>query len=829
MASPFDPNAFANDPHPAVIGARTCDVRLFGSFRVRAADGSDATPNGRKARALIAFLLLADGETATRDRLAGLLWSERGDDQARASLRQTLYEMRELTAGDAALLASDRARARIEPGRVVTDLDRMRTAAATNDTAALVMLVGEKPSDLLADLDGIDPAFDDWLVVERARRGDERRRVVLAAADQALTTGDVDGAHRLALRMLAADPTDETVARLAMEASHRRGDRDSMRQIFGRLHDALRQDLGVEPSGETVALHQRLMSAPMPQRAVNWPEIPEAVEAANDDPMQGVIDRSAVHAKGEVAAPHPEEVVRAEPARRSMPRYAMPAVVALIAVIVGAVAWWRPAATPSPRTLMVEPFDVAPTDAAAQPLRSGFAADLAHLMLGNDTRLSVIDAAQATRTARESGFVVAGDAQSTGPMLHVNLKLRRANDPTILWSGSVTRSAAEIDALREQMAAKVADVAVCALGTGNAKLEDFQTETIRLLLGACEEKHGDWNESAKLMRQVVALQPEFAHGWAMLSAATAVSTLLASGDHAAQSASVNTYADRALSLDPREGEAYFAKAVVLRGIGQWIPRMALLQAGHAVEPANAALNATIASSLAKVGRLQEATGFSQLAVDGDAFSAEKAAQRVRLLGLYGDIPDAGIALQAAHRRFASNRAVALTDFRFAALAGDTTRAAAMLADPDRGFTLQPDRIAMWRALVAARATPTPALRDAAYQAFATSMQAHPQIDLDTLEKLAMLQRVDEAYATADRLPAESVDNETTDLLFTTVTAPLRADPRFMTLSARLGLVAIWTQTDRWPDFCAESTLPYDCRVEAKRALSGEARPLVAVR
>ncbi len=839
MASPFEPTSFARGLGGAASGARTCDARVFGSFRVVASDGLDVTPGGRKARALIAYLVLADGEAVTRDRLAGLLWSERGDDQARASLRQTLYEMRALTSGDEPLVTIDRAQARIETGRVVTDLDRARRAAAVADTATIAALIGDKPSALLTDLDGVDTAFDEWLSVERTRRGDERRRIVLSAAEAALAAGDSDGAHRLAVRLLAADPTDETMVRLAMEASHRRGDRDAVRQLFVRLQNALRQDLAVAPSDETVALNRRLMGAQMPARATVASESTGAVEAANDDPMREVGGRMPVAEPATVGDVAPEVGVRGAPPpasgrsmSRSLRRLAMPALFASLVVLVGGgSAWWR-AATRSPqRTLTVDPFRVAPTDLAALPLRNGFAADLAHLLLGNDTRLSVIDSTHPTNAAaRGTDFVVAGDVQSAGPMLHVDLKLMRAHEDTILWSGSVTRPAVEIDALREQMAAKVADVAVCALGATTSRLEDFRTETIRLLLGACEEKHGDWNESARLLQQVVALQPDFAHGWAMLSAATAVSAYQMAGDAAAQGAKADAYAQKALALDPREGEAYFARATVLSGLDRWIARMAMLEAGRRVEPNNAAIDATIASNLARVGRLQEAIGFSRRAVDADPFSAEKAAQRARLLGLAGAIPAADIALQAAHRRFASNRAVALADFRVAALVGDTSRATAILANPERGFILQPDRIRMWNALIAARAAPSPAARDAAYEAFVASMRVHPEINIDVVEKLAVLQRVDEAYADAERITADPgalrnvPDMET---LFSTATAPLRAEPRFMTLAARLGLVAIWQQTDHWPDFCGDRSVGYDCKAEATRATSPDARPLVA--
>ena len=257
--------------------------------------------------------------------------------------------------------------------------------------------------------------------------------------------------------------------------------------------------------------------------------------------------------------------------------------------------------------------------------------------------------------------------------------------------------------------------------------------------------------------------------------------------------------------------------------------MQVLQTGHDVEPTNAAINATIASSLSKVGRFQEAIVFSQRAVDADPFSAEKAAQRARLIGLSGNVQTATIALQAARRRFASDRAVTQTEFRIAALVGDPDHATAMLADPERGFNLPPEAVALWRSLIAARAAPSPALRDAAYRLFDAGMEAHPKVDLDTLEKLALLQRVDEAYSDADRLSLHGTGTEATETLFTTAFAPLRADPRFMTLAARLGLVAIWMGTDRWPDFCGDASLGYDCRVEAKRALSPDVRPLVAGR
>ena len=45
---------------------------------------------------------------------------------------------------------------------------------------------------------------------------------------------------------------------------------------------------------------------------------------------------------------------------------------------------------------------------------------------------------------------------------------------------------------------------------------------------------------------------------------------------------------------------------------------------------------------------------------------------------------------------------------------------------------------------------------------------------------------------------------------------LRRDPRFMVIARRYGLVDYWTATGRWPDFCFEPDLPYDCKAEVAK-------------
>ena len=69
-------------------------IRLFGGFEVTGPDGASIAISSRKSKALLAILALSPGFKASRDRLIALLWSDRGDKQARNSLRQALVALR---------------------------------------------------------------------------------------------------------------------------------------------------------------------------------------------------------------------------------------------------------------------------------------------------------------------------------------------------------------------------------------------------------------------------------------------------------------------------------------------------------------------------------------------------------------------------------------------------------------------------------------------------------------------------------------------------------------------------------------------------------------
>src|SRR3954449_1303542 len=92
------------------------NLRCWGDFVLTdCASGFDLRPRGRKTRALLGYLALHPGRPVSRERLTGLLWGDRGEEQARASLRQAILELKPLSAGECNALAIERDHVMLRP------------------------------------------------------------------------------------------------------------------------------------------------------------------------------------------------------------------------------------------------------------------------------------------------------------------------------------------------------------------------------------------------------------------------------------------------------------------------------------------------------------------------------------------------------------------------------------------------------------------------------------------------------------------------------------------------------------------------------------------
>lgn len=226
--------------------ARWC-LKAAGSFAViDPASDRDVTPRGRKARAILAYLAARPDARISREKITELLWGDRGEAQARASLRQALLEIRHATAGGPELIGSDRGHVWINEDSV-----EINTAIPEGGDAEFVAF---------EDLDHISREFDDWLEIERSRRKREVSAQLRQDVEHHLAEGRGPAAMHLIEAMWRIDPYDEDALRLALQAEYQAGHPAGIEQRFQTMEALLHEDLGVEPADETHALHHRLLA-----------------------------------------------------------------------------------------------------------------------------------------------------------------------------------------------------------------------------------------------------------------------------------------------------------------------------------------------------------------------------------------------------------------------------------------------------------------------------------------------------------------------------------------------------------------------------------------
>ncbi|WP_204114992.1 hypothetical protein [Shimia biformata] len=141
---------------PAVDQAPT-RIHVFGPFQVLTADGRDATPKGRKAKALLALVLLSKDMIRSRMWLQDKLWSSSAPAQGAASLRQELSGLgRHLSAFGLSFLRVTRETVAIDAGLIEADF--LESSGLPHR------------AELLEGLDVNDHEFEEWLTLERQHR-----------------------------------------------------------------------------------------------------------------------------------------------------------------------------------------------------------------------------------------------------------------------------------------------------------------------------------------------------------------------------------------------------------------------------------------------------------------------------------------------------------------------------------------------------------------------------------------------------------------------------------------------------------------------------------
>jgi TolB-like protein len=235
------------------------ELKLFGGFEGRLAGGEAIDLAGQKDRALLAILALSPGTSHPRDKLASLLWSERGDEQARDSLKHALTRLRQvLQPASPPPIVADRLSVRLDAADLAIDVARFERLVRTGTPEALAEAAALYSGDLLDGIGVRDPAFEAWLTLERQRLRQMVEDALTKLLAQAMAAGAEEQAAAAARRLLTLDPLSEAACRALMQLYAGRDQAAQAVKLYETMRERLQRELGVKPATETTRLYEAI-------------------------------------------------------------------------------------------------------------------------------------------------------------------------------------------------------------------------------------------------------------------------------------------------------------------------------------------------------------------------------------------------------------------------------------------------------------------------------------------------------------------------------------------------------------------------------------------
>jgi predicted ATPase/DNA-binding SARP family transcriptional activator len=280
------------------------ELSLLGGFQARLSGATITAFRSDKVRAMLAYLAVENdhagesGRDHRREGLAVLFWPESDESSARANLRMALSNLRQLLAPAATeeltLLESDRRAVRLNRSHPHLWLDVacfdtwLGQRAAHNHADAgycpacvpwLEHALALYHGDFLAGLTLPDsPGFEEWRVMQQETRHQQALAGLQALSRHCLETGAYEQAQRYARRQLALEIWQEAAHRQLMQALARAGRRQAALAQYEACRQALAEELGVEPTAETVALYEAIQAGTLDPGSTPLEGAPRSVE-----------------------------------------------------------------------------------------------------------------------------------------------------------------------------------------------------------------------------------------------------------------------------------------------------------------------------------------------------------------------------------------------------------------------------------------------------------------------------------------------------------------------------------------------------------------------
>lgn len=485
----------------------------------------------------------------------------------------------------------------------------------------------------------------------------------------------------------------------------------------------------------------------------------------------------------------------------------------LIAAVIAltGIALWRYWTADEGITIIVSASPTSADHMTAADYANVAAADMAGFVPTRFAGARVIGPAEVSNSSQ--GYRVQIAANPHGEGADASLTLTDSDGQGILWSKSWSVPDASKFDLGQQVSLAASQAVLCLIDA-RAGPKRINQPALGLYVNACAGL-ADPNLSIKrldtAMEQVVKLAPDFPRGWSSVSLARAIiveSEIQRAGtpNPASLKAALEAIAT-ARKLDPKSGLSYLAEwHLKLMDPLLGIP---LLDKAVEVDPDEPIVQARYSNVLQAVGRMSEAIEAAHRATELDPLWSFLRARYIDSLAYSGQFSRAKSELVDAHRKWPLNAEIDEADFQFQFRYGEPGLAEQLLP---KVLDLGDAQLAPYRKFLTARLRPTAANIDDAIENLREAQATDQRARNTELLALGLFGKTDDAYA----LMANPSFRPHFDLglLFRPELASVRADPRFMQVAARFGLVRYWRESGKWPDFCKSEQLRYNCKTEA---------------
>jgi tetratricopeptide (TPR) repeat protein len=454
---------------------------------------------------------------------------------------------------------------------------------------------------------------------------------------------------------------------------------------------------------------------------------------------------------------------------------------------------------------------VVSVEAASGSARSQQVARELAVRLGN--KQSGTNAFRLVSGGGDADLVLQVDASEDRNALHRDVSVSSGKDRSILWSASFQQPAGQGDQIAQQLAFTSQRVLYCGIEALSHRRERIDVPTLKLYLTGCSKLEdvyglGEYDPSlASLFEQVIAKAPHFEAAWARLFVSE-FEPLRQYDPPQKLIDKVRSQIARAEKLGIHIGELYAAKAALLP-ISDFYAVFVTLNRGIEADPDNAFLYRLMGEESLEVGRLGTAIDYAGQALQLDPLSPALQDNYISILAYAGRIDAAYVQLRKAEAITPGARNLQMARYRLDLRFGDP-RAALTEFRNIRGF----DRAQ--ESFLEARIDPTPAKIQRAIDEERLEYAQEPRYIAGLLQALAQFGRKDEAIDLMIHYRDPAAIGYNADVLFRPAMREVWRDPRSMAAAAHLGFLRFWQKGDHWPDFCADPTLPYDCKKEAAK-------------